>query len=119
MDATQEEKVIITINGKKYDVTQWRHKHPGRDLYVNGTDMTKAFMAQHGHDFSRLQPFEVKEDATAVNPDADVSEVKALENTTRTESSQIIDRSDDAVDIPKPYSMKDLDKALKEELEDI
>jgi cytochrome b involved in lipid metabolism len=115
MDAKQEEKVIITVSGKKYDVTQWRYKHPGGDVYTNGADMTVAFMAQHGHDFSRLQPFEVKEEG-------DIEKQKdknPAENGSKTESIQIIDRTDDAADTPKPYSMADLDKALQEELDEL
>jgi cytochrome b involved in lipid metabolism len=117
MEIKEPEKCIITINGKKYDVTEWRYKHPGGDVFTNGTDMTEAFLMQHGKDLSRLKPFEVKEDLLDLQ--IDLAKADATIKPKVVEATQIIDRTDDATDAPKPYSMADIDKALKEELDEI
>lgn len=41
------EQCIITISGIKYDVQPLRSTHSGGDVFVCGTDMTKAFFGQH------------------------------------------------------------------------
>jgi cytochrome b involved in lipid metabolism len=40
-------RCIVTVSGNKYDVTSYRSKHPGGDIFVCSTDMTSAFNNQH------------------------------------------------------------------------
>ena len=36
--------MIITINNKKYDVTEFLNEHPGgKDVFIDGADMTEKF----------------------------------------------------------------------------
>jgi len=44
----EDERCIITIDGKKYDVTLFRDVHPGGNVFKCGQDMTQAFSRQHG-----------------------------------------------------------------------
>ena len=44
----ESEKCIVTIRGDKYDVTTFRSKHPGGNIFKCGEDMTSAFNKQHG-----------------------------------------------------------------------
>ncbi len=44
----ESEKCIVTIRGEKYDVTTFRSKHPGGNIFKCGEDMTSAFNKQHG-----------------------------------------------------------------------
>lgn len=53
------EKCIITINEKKYDVTNFRDKHKGGDVFKCGEDMSEAFKNAHQNDFKRLEPFKI------------------------------------------------------------
>lgn len=45
--ATTTTACIITINGQKYDVTQYRYQHPSGDVFTCGTDMTDIFNNKH------------------------------------------------------------------------
>ena len=40
-------RCVITINSQKYDVTDFRTKHPGGDVFNCGTNMTSIFYGQH------------------------------------------------------------------------
>ena len=40
-------RCIITVEGQKYDVTDFRSLHSGGDIFVCGTDMTSTFFGQH------------------------------------------------------------------------
>jgi cytochrome b involved in lipid metabolism len=40
-------RCIITIDGTKYNVTDYRYQHPGGDVFQCGTDMSVAFHNQH------------------------------------------------------------------------
>jgi len=44
----ESEKCIVTIRGDKYDVTTFRSKHPGGNIFKCGEDMTSEFNKQHG-----------------------------------------------------------------------
>lgn len=44
---TSLNRCIIIIKGQRYDVTDFRARHPGGDIFICGTDMTKAFFSQH------------------------------------------------------------------------
>lgn len=54
------ERCIITIQGNKYDVTDFRKIHPGGDIFVCGSDMTETFVNQHGMDLKRIEKYRVK-----------------------------------------------------------
>lgn len=41
------ERCLITIDGKKYDVTEFRKEHKGGDIFKCGTDMSADFHRQH------------------------------------------------------------------------
>ena len=47
------QKCIITLMGKKYDVTDFREIHKGGNLFVCGTDMTEKYIGKHGKDEKR------------------------------------------------------------------
>ncbi|MCL5969962.1 MAG: hypothetical protein M1450_00465 [Patescibacteria group bacterium] len=40
-------RCVIVIDGKKYDVTEFRKIHSGGDVFKCGTDMTADFYARH------------------------------------------------------------------------
>lgn len=44
----QDQRCVITIEEKKYDVTLFRDVHPGGNVFKCGQDMTQAFTKQHG-----------------------------------------------------------------------
>jgi cytochrome b involved in lipid metabolism len=44
----QDQRCVITISEKKYDVTMFKDVHPGGNVFKCGQDMTQAFNKQHG-----------------------------------------------------------------------
>lgn len=54
---TREEKCIITVFGRKYNVQLLRAIHPGGDIYVCGEDMSETFKKQHGEDVERIKKY--------------------------------------------------------------
>ena len=42
-----DNRCLITVKGNKYDVTSYRKKHPGGNIFKCGTDMTAEFNDQH------------------------------------------------------------------------
>lgn len=44
---TDSSLCIVTINGQKYDVTQYRFQHQGGNIFTCGTDMSNVFTGQH------------------------------------------------------------------------
>jgi cytochrome b involved in lipid metabolism len=53
------EKCIITIQGAQYDVTEFKTKHPGGDVFKCGQDMTKAFQGAHKGYLPMIEKFKV------------------------------------------------------------
>lgn len=114
-----EEKCIIIINGEKYDFTEFKKKHPGGDIFNCGTDMTTAFMANHGNDLKRLQPFKLKSENDKIDSNSD-KEIREFKTTKSTEIVDINETSrKQGSESPNLYSMQDLDKALQEELDEL
>ena len=56
-----EDKCIISVFGKEYDIGPFRKIHPGGDIFKCGEDMTETFMNQHGKDVERIQKFIIKD----------------------------------------------------------
>ncbi len=48
------DRCVVTLFGKKYDVTDFRNTHEGGDVFECNTDMTVQFQFQHGDDKSRI-----------------------------------------------------------------
>ncbi|KKS06817.1 hypothetical protein A3K01_03630 [candidate division WWE3 bacterium RIFOXYD1_FULL_43_17] len=42
-----DNRCLITVKGSQYDVTAYRKRHPGGDIFKCGSDMTSAFNDQH------------------------------------------------------------------------
>ena len=42
-----DNRCLITVKGNRYDVTAYRKRHPGGDIFKCGSDMTSAFNDQH------------------------------------------------------------------------
>jgi len=60
--SAQESECIITIDNFKYNVADFRKKHPGGDIFKCGEDMTKAFKSQHGaKQLDQIQRYRVGE----------------------------------------------------------
>ncbi len=53
------EKCIITIQGGQYDVTQFRSKHEGGDIFKCGEDMTQSFQGKHKGYLPMIAKFKV------------------------------------------------------------
>lgn len=106
------DKCIVTINGKNYDLSEFRKVHPGGDIYRNGEDMTDAYIANHGEDYSRITPYELDDNGKFKQTP------KKIDITTKS-ATNIIEGSDGLKEIPKPYTLKDIDKALDEELDEL
>ncbi len=41
------EQCIITVQGNQYNVTEFKKKHPGGDIFKCGEDMSEAFQKKH------------------------------------------------------------------------
>lgn len=54
------EKCIITIQDNDYDVTEFRSKHSGGDVFKCGEDMTKAFQGKHKGYLPMIEKFKVQ-----------------------------------------------------------
>jgi len=53
----ESERCVVTIRGDRYDVTTFRSKHPGGNIFKCGEDMTDAFNKQHGE--SQLRKIQI------------------------------------------------------------
>lgn len=56
-------RCIVTVEGQKYDVTDFRLLHSGGDIFVCGTDMTNTFFGQHNQeilDGAKMQGMKVQ-----------------------------------------------------------
>lgn len=57
---TPDNRCIVTIDGQRYDLTQFRSIHSGGDIFQCGTDMTSIFYQQHNQSYlSRLQNYKI------------------------------------------------------------
>lgn len=54
------EKCIITIQDAKYDVTEFRSKHGGGDVFKCGEDMTKSFQGAHKGYLPMIEKFKIQ-----------------------------------------------------------
>lgn len=55
-----EENCIVIVRGDKYDVSEFRNKHKGGDIFKCGEDMTDIFNNQHGEkQLKELQKYKV------------------------------------------------------------
>lgn len=58
----EDERCVITIRGDKYDVTTFRNRHPGGNIFKCGEDMTNAFNKQHGEkQLQQIQKYKVSQ----------------------------------------------------------
>jgi cytochrome b involved in lipid metabolism len=70
-----EEKCLIKVDNDTYDVSEFRRKHPGGDIFKCGQDMTNAFYSQHGAKQLReiqkykVSPEELQEPQENVSPE--------------------------------------------------
>lgn len=48
---TVEQRCVIVVDGKKYDVSSFRNQHSGGDVFDCGTDMSNIFHQQHSNSF--------------------------------------------------------------------
>jgi len=57
---TPDNRCIVTIDGQRYDMTQFRNVHSGGDIFQCGTDMTSIFYQQHNQSYLlRLQNYKI------------------------------------------------------------
>lgn len=53
-------RCIVTIDGVRYDLTDFRFIHSGGDIFNCGTDMSAIFWGQHGQSMlNRLQRYRI------------------------------------------------------------
>lgn len=58
---TPDTRCLITIDGKKYDISVFRNTHSGGDIFKCGQDMTSVFNQQHPDSYlSNLQIYLVQ-----------------------------------------------------------
>ncbi len=50
---------IITVSGNTYDVTNFKDKHEGGDVFRCGEDMTEVFKKAHGGYLKMIEKFKV------------------------------------------------------------
>ncbi len=55
--AKRQSGCIVTISGKKYDVTTLRQTHSGGDIFTCGTDMTAKYQGQHGTNMIKMNKY--------------------------------------------------------------
>jgi len=57
---TTDTRCIITVDGSRYDVTQYRNIHSGGDIFKCGTDMSATFHSQHSAKFlDRMSQYKI------------------------------------------------------------
>lgn len=54
---TEANRCIVTVQGKRYDVTSLRKTHSGGNIFTCGKDMTTTFTAQHGTNINMLKQY--------------------------------------------------------------
>lgn len=56
------QRCVVTIRGEKYDVSTFRDKHPGGNVFKCGEDMTSSFNKQHGEEqIQQIQKYKVSQ----------------------------------------------------------
>lgn len=55
-----DEQCIITIQEEKYDVTEFKYKHPGGDIFKCGQDMTEIFQKAHKGYLPMIEKLKIK-----------------------------------------------------------
>ena len=50
-------RCLVTVAGKRYDVTSLQTTHGGGNVFICGTDMTSTYQKQHGTSVARIAPF--------------------------------------------------------------
>lgn len=53
-NTTPDTRCIILIDGRKYDVTSFRSKHSGGDIFQCGTDMSAVFHGRHAQSYLEM-----------------------------------------------------------------
>lgn len=53
MVAPTDGRCLITVRGSQYDVTDFRNRHQGGDIFQCGTDMTDIFNSEHSSSYLR------------------------------------------------------------------
>jgi cytochrome b involved in lipid metabolism len=53
--ANTSSKCLVTINDTEYDMSTFKNKHPGGNVFKCGTDQTLDYKRQHGNNWSRIQ----------------------------------------------------------------
>ena len=55
-----DNRCIVTIDGGRYDVSQFRNLHSGGDIFQCGTDMSAIFHGQHDSSYlSRMSQYKI------------------------------------------------------------
>jgi len=55
-----DNRCIVTVDGVKYDVTQFRNQHSGGDIFQCGTDMSAIFHGQHSNSYlQKMQQYRI------------------------------------------------------------
>ncbi|RJR27026.1 hypothetical protein C4561_04600 [candidate division WWE3 bacterium] len=61
---SNDSRCIITLWGKRYDVTKLQSTHSGGNVFDCGTDMTSVYQSQHGTNLSRMVPYLISESSS-------------------------------------------------------
>ena len=51
---TNPSACIVTVNGQRYDVTQYQYQHSGGNIFTCGTDMTAIFNSKHSQRYLNM-----------------------------------------------------------------
>lgn len=83
-----DNRCLVTLFGKQYDVTSLRSSHPGGNVFVCGTDMSATYQSAHGTDVSRMQQYLVTGNSTAAGTSSNSSSTSTGTNTGASSQSQ-------------------------------
>lgn len=61
-------RCIITIDGQKYDVTEFLKIHSGGDVFKCGADMTADYQSRHGTNVSIMQRYLIIGGSSTIQP---------------------------------------------------
>jgi len=99
-------KCVVTLFGKKYDVTELRKTHSGGDIFKCDTDMSEIYQGQHGVDMNRVKKYLI----------ADSQQVSVMVTPTTTSTSKnncivtILSNKYDVTNLRKTHSGGDIFK---------